>query len=43
MYENDPSGAAFHLRELVQHSDGTKCPICGKYNYHCHMKCYKCN
>lgn len=42
-YENDPSGAAFHLRELMQNPEGNKCPICGRYTYHCHMKCYKCN
>lgn len=42
-YENDPSGAAFYLRDLVQHSEGSRCGICGRYSYHCHMKCYKCN
>lgn len=42
-YENDPSGAAFHLRELMQNQRGNKCSICGRYTYHCHMKCYKCN
>lgn len=46
MYENDPSGAAVNViaaHELgYQHINHSKCRYCGKYNYHVHLKCYKC-
>lgn len=42
IYENDPSGAAFYPRELIRNREGNKCNICGRYTYHCHIKCTKC-
>lgn len=47
MYEDDPTGASINViaaHELgYQHTGGGACRYCGKYNYHVHLKCYKCN
>ncbi|RXE72043.1 hypothetical protein ED352_02155 [Muribaculaceae bacterium Isolate-002 (NCI)] len=47
MYEDDPTGASINViaaHELgYQHTGGGACRYCGKYNYHVHLKCYKCD
>lgn len=44
LYENDPSGAAVNTNGHVGYtnSQGNKCPYCGRYSYHVHLKCPKC-
>lgn len=42
-YINDPSGAGTHARGITgyTHKSG-KCKYCGKYDWHIHVKCHKC-
>lgn len=44
MYVNDPSGALANTHGQVgyTHLEGSKCKYCGKWEYHVHLKCYKC-
>ena len=45
MYENDPSGAAVNAGRQIGYTNsrGHLCKYCGKYTWHIHLKCYKCN
>lgn len=45
-YENDPYGASYAIGQgLVGYTnrDGNRCYRCGRYTYHLHYKCYRCN
>lgn len=46
MYVDDPSGAAVNAipggNVGYQHTGSGACRYCGKYQYHVHLKCYKC-
>lgn len=45
MYVNDPSGALANVPGKMlgyTHREGSRCRYCGRYEYHVHLKCYKC-
>lgn len=45
LYQNDPTGALANTVGEVAYTNhsGNKCKYCGKYSYHVHLKCPKCN
>ncbi|MDE7153207.1 MAG: hypothetical protein K2O00_02030 [Muribaculaceae bacterium] len=45
MYVNDPSGALANVPGKMlgyTHREGSRCQYCGRWEYHVHLKCYKC-
>lgn len=46
MYVDDPSGAAANAQGsmgYIHDRKDTRCPFCGKYRWHIHLSCSKCN